>query len=115
MTHTDSPEAAADHQPGKPHTHELQADGVSAAGSIVMAVAGSAPAYSIAATTAILVSAAASSFPEALVGQLKDGGRMVLPLESDGAQRLVQATREGDNLLVREIMPVTFTRLETVF
>jgi len=48
-------------------THKLQSDGVSAAGSIVMAVAGSAPAYSIAATTATLVGAAALGAPAALL------------------------------------------------
>ena len=47
--------------------HSLQADGVSAAGSIVMAVAGSAPAYSIAATTAVLVAAAGLASPAALL------------------------------------------------
>ena len=47
--------------------HGLAADGVSAAGSIVMAVAGSAPAYSIAATTATLVGAAALGAPAALL------------------------------------------------
>jgi amino acid transporter len=52
---------------GGEHKHELQANGVSAAGSIVMAVAGSAPAYSIAATTATLVGAAALGAPAALL------------------------------------------------
>ncbi|WP_158866720.1 APC family permease [Leifsonia sp. AG29] len=47
--------------------HKLQANGVSAAGSIVMAVAGSAPAYSIAATTATLVGVAALGAPAALL------------------------------------------------
>jgi amino acid transporter len=47
--------------------HTLLADGVSAAGSIVMAVAGSAPAYSIAATTAALVAAAGLASPAALL------------------------------------------------
>lgn len=49
------------------HRHALKADGVSAAGSIVMAVAGSAPAYSIAATTATLVGVAALGAPAALL------------------------------------------------
>jgi amino acid transporter len=49
------------------HEHKLQADGVSPAGSIVMAVAGSAPAYSIAATTAALVAAAGLASPAALL------------------------------------------------
>ncbi|GAA3866637.1 APC family permease [Leifsonia kafniensis] len=47
--------------------HQLQADGVTAAGSIVMAVAGSAPAYSIAATTATLVAVAGLASPAALL------------------------------------------------
>jgi Amino acid transporters len=51
----------------QPHAHALKADGVSAAGSIVMAVAGSAPAYSIAATTATLVAAAGLASPGALL------------------------------------------------
>ncbi|MEO8908264.1 MAG: APC family permease [Microbacteriaceae bacterium] len=54
-------------RPPTEHHHELQADGVSAAGSIVMAVAGSAPAYSIAATTAVLVAAAGLASPAALL------------------------------------------------
>ena len=71
MTHINSRPAPAD-QPrdsGDPETHQhtLQADGVSAAGSIVMAVAGSAPAYSIAATTATLVGVAALGAPAALL------------------------------------------------
>jgi len=64
---------------------------------------------------AILVSAAVTDFPEALFRQLKDGGRIVLPLDSSGSQRLVQGTRDGNQLIVREIMAVTFTPLETVF
>lgn len=47
--------------------HALRADGVSAAGSVVMAVAGSAPAYSIAATTAALVGVAGLGAPAALL------------------------------------------------
>ena len=51
----------------QPSQHELQADGITAAGSIVMAVAGSAPAYSIAATTATLVAVAGLASPAALL------------------------------------------------
>jgi protein-L-isoaspartate(D-aspartate) O-methyltransferase len=64
---------------------------------------------------AILVSAAVTDFPDLLFRQLKDGGRMVLPLDRFGTQRLVQGTRDGNQLIVREIMAVTFTPLETVF
>ncbi|GAA1950551.1 APC family permease [Microbacterium deminutum] len=65
MARTDSPVAPVDGGSHKPET--LQADGVSAAGSIVMAVAGSAPAYSIAATTATLVGVAGLGAPGALL------------------------------------------------
>ncbi|MEO6826906.1 MAG: APC family permease [Microbacteriaceae bacterium] len=51
----------------EPNEHKLQANGISAAGSVVMAVAGSAPAYSIAATTAVLVGAAGLASPAALL------------------------------------------------
>src|SRR3954454_19327739 len=63
----DAPRRAGAEHPGGERDHALKADGVSAAGSIVMAVAGSAPAYSIAATTATLVGAAALGVPAALL------------------------------------------------
>nr|WP_294810292.1 protein-L-isoaspartate(D-aspartate) O-methyltransferase [uncultured Sphingomonas sp.] len=64
---------------------------------------------------AILVSAAAKELPEALVDQLKpEGGRLVMPLGEPGAQRLVQVTRDGSELTIREVMAVQFTELETV-
>jgi amino acid transporter len=53
--------------PAREEHHELRADGITAAGSIVMAVAGSAPAYSIAATTAVLIAAAGIAGPAALL------------------------------------------------
>src|SRR6478735_8089037 len=61
----DAPHGGTEHT-AEEH-HALKADGISAAGSIVMAVAGSAPAYSIAATTATLVGAAALGAPAALL------------------------------------------------
>ena len=53
--------------PVREEHHELRADGISAAGSIVMAVAGSAPAYSITASTGILIAAAGLASPAALL------------------------------------------------
>jgi amino acid transporter len=67
MTRTDASPRPSQNDPSGTHTHDLQADGVSAAGSVVMAVAGSAPAYSIAATTATLVAAAGLASPAALL------------------------------------------------
>ena len=64
---------------------------------------------------AILVCAAARTIPEALAEQLDpDGGRLVMPLGVPGAQRLVAAVRQGDELTLREVMAVQFTQLETV-
>ncbi len=67
MTRTDATARPSQDGPSGEHKHDLQADGVSAAGSVVMAVAGSAPAYSIAATTATLVAAAGLASPAALL------------------------------------------------
>jgi amino acid transporter len=53
--------------PVREEHHELRGDGITAAGSIVMAVAGSAPAYSITASTAVLITAAGLASPAALL------------------------------------------------
>lgn len=53
--------------PVREEHHELRGDGITAAGSIVMAVAGSAPAYSITASTAVLIGAAGLASPAALL------------------------------------------------
>ena len=60
-------DAPARPDPLREEHHELRADGITAAGSIVMAVAGSAPAYSITATTAVLIAAAGLASPAALL------------------------------------------------
>lgn len=63
---------------------------------------------------AIVVSAAAKELPEALIGQLNpDGGRLVMPLGEPRSQRLVQVTRDRNELTIREMMAVQFTELET--
>ena len=61
----------------------------------------------------VLVTAAASDPPSALVEQLALGGRMVIPLGSEEVQQLsvVEKARDGDTS-IRPIMPVRFTRLE---
>ncbi len=63
----------------------------------------------------IVVTAAADVPPPALLRQLKQGGRMVLPLGGDEAQVLSVVHKDADGRVrVREYIPVRFTRLETV-
>jgi protein-L-isoaspartate(D-aspartate) O-methyltransferase len=63
----------------------------------------------------ILVTAAADEPPPALLRQLKPGGLMVLPLGADEAQVLSVIHKQVDGgILLRESIPVRFTRLETV-
>jgi len=64
----------------------------------------------------ILVSAAAKAPPPALLEQLSVGGRMVIPLGTkDEAQQLSVVEKSGsDEILVRHVIPVRFTQLETV-
>ncbi len=64
----------------------------------------------------ILVAAAAERVPPALLEQLKPGGRLVLPLGAGEAQWLtvVDKGAEDEPTRVREVIPVRFSRLETV-
>lgn len=59
---------------------------------------------------AIIGTAAAGRIPEALIKQLKNGGRMILPVGSpQGFQYLILITRdENGNLQKRNILPVRF-------
>ena len=62
---------------------------------------------------AVLVTAAAEQAPEALVEQLKPGGRMVIPIGGADIQQLTVITAHaGGETGSREIMPVRFTQLE---
>jgi protein-L-isoaspartate(D-aspartate) O-methyltransferase len=56
---------------------------------------------------AIMVTAAAPRIPEPLKAQLKDGGRLVLPVGDDW-QELVVVTRTGDRFEERRVLPVRF-------
>jgi protein-L-isoaspartate(D-aspartate) O-methyltransferase len=65
---------------------------------------------------AVLVTAAAKQPPPTLIEQLKPGGRMVIPLSDDGVQQLTRIEKgDDDEVVIRRIMPVKFTELETVF
>ena len=50
---------------------------------------------------AILVAAGAPSIPQPLLAQLKDGGRLVVPVGSLSSQRLVIVRRNGDRYVER--------------
>jgi protein-L-isoaspartate(D-aspartate) O-methyltransferase len=56
---------------------------------------------------AIMVTAAAPRIPEPLKQQLKDGGRLVLPLGEDW-QELVVVTRRGGRFEEKRVLPVRF-------
>ena len=62
---------------------------------------------------AIVVTAAAPRVPEALVAQLKPGGRMVIPVgETGGAQDLLLVEKRPDlEIRTRSILPVRFVPL----
>jgi protein-L-isoaspartate(D-aspartate) O-methyltransferase len=56
---------------------------------------------------AIMVTAAAPRVPEPLKQQLKDGGRLILPV-GDEWQELVVVTRRGDRFEEKQVLPVRF-------
>lgn len=63
----------------------------------------------------ILVAAAANHLPEALVDQLADGGRLVIPIatSSHEPQDLRVYVRRGADVLYRSLFPVLFVPLRT--
>ena len=56
---------------------------------------------------AIMVTAAAPRIPDRLLQQLKDGGRLIIPV-GDHVQELVLVTRRGPRLDERRVLPVRF-------
>ena len=56
---------------------------------------------------AIMVTAAAPRIPEPLKEQLKDGGRLVIPV-GDEEQELIVLTRHGTRFEERRVLPVRF-------
>jgi tetratricopeptide (TPR) repeat protein len=62
-----------------------------------------------------LLTAAAERLPPAILDQIKPGGRIVLPLGPDEAQRLTVVDKGADGQTsVQKLIPVRFSRLETV-
>lgn len=60
----------------------------------------------------IIVTAAAARVPEVLLAQLRNGGRMVIPIGEDGSQQLVLIAKSASGALSeRSILPVAFVPL----
>lgn len=58
---------------------------------------------------AIVVTAAAPHIPPPLIAQLKDGGRMIIPVGSRfRTQQLVLVEKQGERITTRNILPVRF-------
>lgn len=57
---------------------------------------------------AIILTAAAASLPERLMSQLKNGGRMVLPVATGRGQELMKLVREDDGFREHYLYPVRF-------
>jgi protein-L-isoaspartate(D-aspartate) O-methyltransferase len=59
----------------------------------------------------ILVAAASMAVPPALLEQLGNGGRLIMPVGPDREQKLVRITRRGDNVEREVLGPATFVPL----
>jgi len=58
---------------------------------------------------AIVVTAAAPHIPPPLIAQLKDGGRMIIPVGSPfRTQQLVLVEKDGERVTTRNVLPVRF-------
>ncbi len=58
---------------------------------------------------AVIVTCAPENIPQSLIRQLKDGGRMIIPVGSEGTiQNLVKAIKEKGRLKTKSMMPVRF-------
>ena len=57
---------------------------------------------------AIIVTCAPSSIPEALKQQLKEGGRMIIPVGRSYAQELILLEKKNGKLIQKNVLPVRF-------
>ena len=60
---------------------------------------------------AIVVAAASPDIPRPLIDQLKEGGRLVIPVGGRSSQELVQATKKGDEIVRRNLGSCRFVKL----
>lgn len=56
----------------------------------------------------VMVTAGADVMPLGLVGQLVDGGKIVVPVENSGSQTLTLGVKHGSRLVQRPLMAVAF-------
>ena len=60
----------------------------------------------------IIVTAGSAQFPQALISQLRPGGRLVMPLGGTGGQKLIVADKQADGRVQqRELQAVAFVPL----
>jgi protein-L-isoaspartate(D-aspartate) O-methyltransferase len=59
----------------------------------------------------ILVAAAPLTVPEVLIGQLKQGGRLIVPIGPEGEQELIRFTRKEQRIERHSLGPVSFVPL----
>ena len=58
---------------------------------------------------AIIVTCAPEDIPPALIEQLKEGGRMIIPVGSvGGVQELIRVVKKGDRIKTEDVLPVRF-------
>lgn len=60
---------------------------------------------------AIIVTAAPESLPAALLEQLIDGGKLVIPVGNQGEQKLCIYQRDGDKIINKQVEEVSFVPL----
>jgi protein-L-isoaspartate(D-aspartate) O-methyltransferase len=59
----------------------------------------------------IIVSAASPSIPDPLLGQLKDGGIMIVPLGNENSQTLVKVKKEGNKKRISTLSSCFFVKM----
>jgi protein-L-isoaspartate(D-aspartate) O-methyltransferase len=59
----------------------------------------------------IIVTCAPEEIPDPLLEQLGDGGIMVIPVGPAGFQYLIKVEKDGDDIKIEEVTPVSFVPL----